>query len=145
MDTNAYMIKSDMGNSKVEMWPVWDFEWSIGIGWYEGSRPRPANYYVQNSPGYFYYDRLLKDSGFKAKVKEMWQNTSITNDILKYIDDTKKLLEKSQELNFRRWDIMNKRVSVGGIPMGSYDKEVECDRQFFINHMNWLNDEITKY
>ncbi len=145
MDTNAYMTKSDMGNSKVEMWPVWDFEWSIGIGWYEGSRPRPANYYVQNSPGYFYYDRLLKDSGFKAKVKEMWQNTSITNDILKYIDDTKKLLEKSQELNFRRWDIMNKRVSVGGIPMGSYDKEVECDRQFFINHMNWLNDEITKY
>ena len=145
MDTNAYMIKSDMGNSKVEMWPVWDFEWSLGIGWYEGSRPRPANYYVQNSPGYFYYDRLLKDSEFKSKVKEMWQNTSITNDILKYIDDTKKLLEKSQDLNFRRWDIMNKRVSVGGIPMGSYDKEVECDRQFFINHMNWLNDEMMKY
>lgn len=145
MDTNGYMIKSDMGNSKVEMWPVWDFEWSLGIGWYEGGRPRPANYYVQNSPGYFYFDRLLKDSAFKTNVKEMWQNTSITDDILQYIDDTKTLLGKSQELNFKRWDIMNIRVSVGGIPMGSYDKEVECDRQFFINHMNWLNDEILKY
>lgn len=40
---------------------------------------------------------------------------------------------------------MNTRVSVGGIPLGSYDKEVECDRQFFINHMNWLNEEISKY
>lgn len=143
MDTNPYLIKADMGDSKVQTGPVWDFEWSVGIGWYDGARPRPANYYVWNSN--LYYDRLLQDPTFKKEVKEMWQNISITEDILKYIDDTKKLLEKSQELNFRRWDIMNERVSVGGVPMGSYDKEVECDRQFFINHMNWLNEEISKY
>jgi len=40
---------------------------------------------------------------------------------------------------------MNIRVSVGGTPMGSYKKEVECDSQFFINHMNWLNSEISNY
>ena len=75
----------------------------------------------------------------------MWNSLNITDDILKYIDETTWLLKKSQELNFKRWDIMNIRVSVGGIPLGSYDKEVECDRQFFINHMNWLSDEISKY
>ncbi len=64
---------------------------------------------------------------------------------LKYIDDSQKLIGKSQELNFKRWDIMNVRVSVGGIPMGSFDKEVECDRQFFINRINWLNGELSKY
>ncbi|WP_298653380.1 CotH kinase family protein [uncultured Proteiniphilum sp.] len=144
MDTNVYLVKSDMGDSKVEMGPVWDFEWSVGIGWYEGARPRPANYYVWNSNA-FYYDRLLQDPLFKTKVREMWGTISITEDILQYIDETAVLLEKSQELNFKRWDIMNIRVSVGGIPMGSYEKEVECDRQFFINHMNWLNDEISNY
>lgn len=144
IDTNVYLVKSDMGDSKVEMGPVWDFEWSVGIGWYEGARPRPANYYVWNSND-FYYDRLLQDPVFKTRVREMWETISITDDILQYIDETAVLLGKSQELNFKRWDIMNIRVSVGGIPMGSYEKEVECDRRFFINHMNWLNGEISNY
>lgn len=144
IDTNVYLTKDDMGDSKVKMGPVWDFEWSIGIGWYEGPRPRPENYYVWNSNN-FYYNRLLLDPLFKSKVKEMWQTINITEEIIAFIDETAGLLQKSQELNFRRWDIMNERISVGGIPMGSYENEVECDRQFFIKHMNWLNGEISKY
>lgn len=144
MDTNVYLTKNDMQDSKIAMGPVWDFEWSLGIGWYEGARPRPADYYVWNSNA-FYYDRLLQDPSFKTKVKEMWNSMNVRDEILKYIDETSKTLQKSQELNFKRWDIMNIRVSVGGIPMGSFDKEVACDRQFFINHMNWLNEEISKY
>lgn len=144
MDTNVYMTKDDMGDSKVKMGPVWDFEWSIGIGWYEGARPRPANYYVWESNA-FYYNRLLQDPQFKTKVKEMWQTINVTDDILNYIDETAAILEKSQQLNFKRWNIMNERVSVGGIPMGSYEKEVECDRQFFINHMNWLDNEMLNF
>lgn len=143
-DTNVYMVKADMGDSKVEMYPVWDFEWSIGIGWYDGARPRPANYYVWNSNA-FYYDKLLQDPAFKTRIRELWQNTTVTDEILKYIDETSALLDLSQQLNFKRWNIMNQRVSVGGIPMGSYEAEVECDRQFFINHMNWLNSEFSKY
>lgn len=144
MDTNVYLIKEDMNDSKLSMGPVWDFEWSIGIGWYDGIRPRPANYYVWES-NVFYYDRLLQDPHFKAKVKELWNNIAVTDQILQHIDETTQLIGKSQELNFKRWDIMNTRVSVGGIPMGSYEKELEVDRQFFINHMNWLNGEIANY
>jgi len=144
MDTNVYLTKEDMGDSKVEMYPVWDFEWSIGIGWYDGPRPRPANYYVWNSNA-FYYDKLLQDPAFKTRIRELWQNTTVTDEILNYIDETSALLDLSQQLNFKRWNIMNQRVSVGGIPMGSYEAEVECDRQFFINHMNWLNNEFSNY
>jgi len=144
MDTNVYLIKEDMDDSKLTMGPVWDFEWSIGIGWYEGMRPRPADYYVWQSD-VFYYDRLLQAPQFKAKVKELWNTISVTDDILQHMEEMAQLIGKSQKLNFKRWDIMNTRVSVGGIPMGSYEKEVECDRQFFINHMNWLAAEISNY
>lgn len=144
MDTNVYLVKEDMHDSKLKMGPVWDFEWSLGIGWYDGPRPRPADYYVWESNA-FYYDRLLQDPGFKASVKAMWNGLSVTDDILEHYDETTQLIAKSQELNFKRWDIMDERVSVGGIPMGSYDKEVEVDRQFFINHMNWLASEFAKY
>ncbi|MDR0575446.1 MAG: CotH kinase family protein [Tannerella sp.] len=145
MDTNVYLTKIDMGDSKLFMGPAWDFEWSIGIGWYEGVRPGPADYYVWNGNA-FYYDRLLQDPAFKTEVKNIWTNyQSISQDILNYIDETTKLIDKSQELNFKRWDILNIRVSVGGIPLGSFEKEVECDRRFFINHINWLNTEMAKY
>jgi hypothetical protein len=141
MDTNVYLSKDDRSDSRLRMGPVWDFEWSLGIGWYEGGRPRPANYFVWESDA-FYYDRLLQDPAFTAKVKERWQGLHVTQDILQHIDNTQKLLEKSQQLNFRRWDILNERVSVGGIPLGSYEEEVACDRQFFINHIAWLETAI---
>lgn len=143
IDTNIYLTKDDMGDSKIVMGPVWDFEWSLGIGWYDGARPRPANYYVWNRD--FYFDTLLQDPAFKQKIKEEWQRINVYDDLLAYFDDTVELLDKSQELNFRRWDILNTKVSVGGIPLGSYEKEVECDRQFFINHFNWLDSEISNY
>jgi hypothetical protein len=145
IDTNIYLTKDDMGDSKLYMGPVWDFEFSLGIGWYEGPRPKPANYYVSNESSKFYFDRLLEDPAFKTKIKELWNRLNVTDEILKYMDDTVELLEKSQALNFKRWDIMNTRISAGGVPMGSYEKEVECDRQFFISHMNWLNEEFSRY
>ena len=143
IDTNVYMTKDDMGSSKIVMGPVWDFEWSIGIGWYDGPRPRPANYYVWNRD--FYFDTLLKDPAFKKLIKEEWQKLDVYDQLLNYFDETAKLLDKSQKFNFRRWDILNIRVSVGGRPLGSYEEEVACDRQFFINHYNWLNGEISRY
>ncbi|MDR1097768.1 MAG: CotH kinase family protein [Tannerella sp.] len=141
MDTNVYLTKEDDGDSRLLMGPVWDFEWSIGIGWYDGPRPRPADYYVWES-GAFYYDRLLQDPAFTSAVKARWQQLDVTQDILRHIDETEKLLQQSQALNFQRWDILNVRVSVGGIPLDSYEKEVACDRAFFISHMNWLHAAI---
>jgi hypothetical protein len=143
MDTNVYLTKEDAGDSRLFMGPVWDFEWSIGIGWYDGPRPRPANYFVWNSNA-FYYDRLLQDPGFISAVKARWQQMNVTQDILRHIDETEELLQQSQTLNFRRWDILNTRVSAGGIPLGSFEKEVACDREFFINHINWLNAAINE-
>ena len=146
IDTNPYMIKEDMtDHSKLSMGPVWDFEWSLGIGWYDGSRPRPPEYFVCYTD--FYFHKLLQDAVFAAKVKQMWEtcHSSITSDILQHIVDVQNEIMQSQELNFKRWDILNTRVSVGGIPLGSFEKEVECDRQFFINHMNWLGSVINNF
>jgi hypothetical protein len=141
MDTNVYLTKEDNGDSNLFMGPVWDFEWSIGIGWYDGVRPRPANYYVWESNA-FYYDRLLQDPVFTDEVRKQWQQINVMQDILRHIDETKEMLGPSQALNFQRWDILNTRVSVGGIPLGSYEKEVACDREFFVNHMHWLESAV---
>jgi spore coat protein CotH len=144
IDANVYLTKNDNGDSKLFMGPVWDFEWSLGVGYdYYGERPRPADYYVYAS-GAFYYDRLLLDPAFTAELKRQWQQADVTQDILHHIDETEEMLQRSQALNFRRWDILNIRVSHGGIPLGSHEKEVACDRQFFINHIDWLYTAINE-
>jgi hypothetical protein len=144
LDTNPFFIKADSTyDSKLSMGPVWDFEWSIGIGWYDGERPRPANYWVQVYTGW-YFEKLLTDGDFVEKLKYSWnQNkTLVKQEILQFMDKAEGDIMKSQAMNFRRWDIINEKVSVGGIPLGSFEKEVDCDRQFFINHMDWLDAAI---
>jgi len=147
IDTNPYLTKND-DTSKLYMGPVWDFEWSLGIGWYDGPRPRSADYWVWSDDTWdwndWYFVRLLESPAFTGKVKELWNTYKyqVTFDVLKYIADTREEIQASQALNFRRWDILGTRVSVGGIPLGSFDAEVECDKQFFINHITWLDSAI---
>jgi len=146
MDTNPYIVKEDMTDkSKLSMGPVWDFEWSLGIGWYYGSRPRPADYFVVYTDFYFY--RLMQDDRFASTVKRMWSTNQsrIYQEILQHFVNVQKEIMRSQELNFKRWDIQNVVVSVGGVPMGGFEKEVACDRQFFINRMSWLNNIINQF
>ena len=52
-------------------------------------------------------------------------------------------IDVSQQMNFKKWDILNQRVSVGGIPLGSYGAELECDKEFIVERVRWLDDEIS--
>ena len=127
------------------MGPVWDFEWSMGIGGYYGDRPRPADYFVIND-SYFYFNKLLQDAAFREKIKQMWNDNHVLlrEELLAYMDTLQNEIMKSQKLNFKRWDILNIQISVGGMPLGSFENEVACDKQFFINHMDWLDTAINE-
>lgn len=141
IDMNQYFFKNDnTEESKLCLGPAWDFEWSIGIGWYDGERPNPNNTFIVPT----YYSRIIEDINFKHSVKSMWQSdcNSIEADLIAYIDSLSEELTNSQKFNFIRWNIMDSIVSVGGVPMGSYENEVLCDKQFLHNHIEWLNSQI---
>lgn len=146
LDTNFFMYKNDATfDSKIFMGPVWDFEWSLGIGWYYGERPNTDHSFVKH----IYFSQsttsksLLEYDDFKSKIKEIWENKKDEiKTIIPYMDELKIKLDKSQKINFKRWDILNSSVSVGGIPLGSYDAEFECDKEFLNNHIEWLSSQI---
>ena len=143
LDTNLYITKYDnTANSKLHMGPVWDFEWSMGIGgWYSGTRPYPANGFVYNN---WYYEKLLTDTAFVQALQALWNahKTTLRQEVLNYIAAARREIYESQKVNFRRWNILNTTVSMGGIPLGSFDAEVDCDVQFFINRYEWLDSAI---
>ena len=145
MDTNYFLSKSSSADSsKLVMGPVWDFEWSIGIGWYEGERPRPADYWCVNG---WYFEKLLEEQDFIYELKSQWANLKQENPNLAAVinskmDDFAENISISQQMNFMRWPILNQRVSVGGIPLGSYESELACDKQFMVNRIEWLDSVI---
>ncbi len=145
IDTNPYSYISDLSSDKLKMGPVWDFEWSLGIGWYDGPRPRDVNYWVQKDQ--LYFTRLLEDEYFISELKNMWNNkkNQIANTLIDYINQQAEVIKKSRELNFKKWnDLLTNRISVGGVPLGNYEAELTCDLEFFSNRIKWLDAEINK-
>ncbi|UTC58996.1 hypothetical protein ABK01_10515 [Treponema sp. OMZ 305] len=145
LDTNTYCYINDLLSDKLKLGPVWDFEWSLGIGWYDGHRPRDVNYWAQKDQ-YLYFKRLLEDEYFVNHLKNIWNNKKnyIKDNIFSFIDEKADEIEQSRILNFKRWNILHERISVGGIPLGSYESELSCDKEFLKKRIDWLDKEIEK-
>lgn len=139
LDTNPYIHIDDLATGKLKMGPLWDFEWSMGIGWYDGPRPRPADYFTWRDG--FYFPRLLEDPAFVAELKDVWSRhkDALRSELFAFIDAQAAINGRSQELNFLRWPILFEKVSVGGVPMGSYWAEVQCDKEFLSNRLDWVD------
>lgn len=147
IEPNVYLTKNDMSaESKLFMGPVWDMEWSMGIGWYDGAKPRNPDYWVwRTSPrgNEFYYDRILQDADFAVEIKTLWNKYKpALQTVFNYIESVRQQINSSQELNFRRWDILDRQVSVEGIPLGTFDAEVNCTALFLQNRIQWLDNAL---
>lgn len=138
-ECNMYMVKyDDTDNSRLAMGPMWDFDWCLGSGYYYGTeRPNPNHHIVSTH----YFRKLAADSLFMAEVARVHRQygPKVREDVLRYYDKLTEYLRFSQVLNFERWPILDKRVSIGALPLGSWEQEVECDRRFFLAHYEYLD------
>lgn len=137
-ECNMYMVKyDDTDNSRLAMGPMWDFDWCLGSGYYYGTeRPNPHHHLVSTH----YFRKLAADSLFMAEVARLHRQYGykVREGVLKYYEELREQLRLSQELNYQRWPILNERISIGAYPLGSWEREVECDRQFFLTHYDYL-------
>ena len=136
---NLYVVKyDDTSDSRLALGPLWDFDRSLGYDHYDGEeRPNPNHHLVATH----YFRRLSADSLFMAEVIRLHckYGPKVREGVLRYYDELSGLLSKSQALNFERWPILNEWMSIGTRPLGSWEKEVACDRQFFIDHYDYLD------
>lgn len=144
-ECNRYFFKYDNTNdSKLKMGTLWDFEWCLGVGPDVTSERPFTNYHLKNK---LYFNRLYKDPLFMAKVAEIHKQygDKIYSGVLDFYDELSDSLSLSQAENFRRWPILDKPVGWAYVPLGSWQNEVNCDKQFFINHYEWLNNTLLPY
>lgn len=138
---SVYMTKNRYSN-KFVVGPVWDFD----IAFDNEKRAYPTDRYND-----FLYTTSVnlasetvremanvivkKDISARKRLVELWEKVRKEQGInatslLEYIDRTAQLLNESQRLNFKRWDILNYQVHENPQAAGSYEGELEVLKNY---------------
>jgi hypothetical protein len=149
------------------MGPIWDFDISLGnaAGAPSSSYSSAASgFYVKNAyntGGGFDYTtwpwtqtpqkqsnwlyRLFQDPWFAARVKERWNGKKAELALTAFIDQRAAYLEKAQQVNFRKWNILNSNFGYGVLATGSattYAAQVAYVKNFLTQRVTWLDTNI---
>lgn len=145
-----YVLNSK--NDKLEMYPMWDAEWSLGLaarggdyyGWHLPPHDSPYDIFIWRNSKYF--DRLFEDEYFRNYVNAVWDEIkSNIPDLLLRIEEIKESIKFSQKRNFDKWDILGKYISVGLVTFNSWEEEVAYTEDFFRKRVEWLDENLSKY
>ena len=148
---SVYMYK-DGNQGKFFTGPSWDYDLSFE----NDGRTYPINNindYIYCSKGSVASDavkqmvtRIVKnDSSAKARLAEIWgQSKGSLADLNSYVDQTATLLEESQQLNFKRWPIMNEWVHQNPRIDGSYAGEVKRVKDYITNRLTKFDQLVNK-
>ena len=148
---SVYMYK-DRDNDKMYTGPVWDFD----LAFENDNRTYPVNNktdYIYRSGGScagnmksFVDNIVIYNTSAKNQLKEIWgqaRESGLTEEnLLQFVNDMETKLQASQQLNFKRWPIMNEYVHQNPRIWGSYEAEVENVRNYIKNRLVWMDNRI---
>lgn len=91
--------------------------------------------------------RILSDEEASKRLTEIYSyyrdRNIISQEVLtQVVDSCEQLLEQSQNLNFKRWRIMNQRVHENPVIHGSYDAEVDNVRNYVSDRIAWMDRKL---
>ncbi len=134
---------------KMEMYHVWDFDLTLGnCGYFDMTVGNgPEGFWVRDfasdcRKGSNWFNLMLKDPAFKDMLKVRWNELKPELEkIAEFIDDQAAVLDKAQKRNFEVWSIMESVDWVKFPSLGSYEREVEYLRNFYVERLRWLDSQ----
>ena len=133
---SIYMSK-ERGEEKFVVGPVWD----VDLGFDNDYRTYPIagkNDYIYRSGGSVASDAvkrladriLIADAKSRERLKYLWSDARVNRHYnptyyCKLVDRYAEQLAESQELNFKRWNILGESVHMNPAVSGSYEGEVQ--------------------
>ena len=147
---STYMYKH-RGSDIMFTGPVWNFD----IAFDNDVRTYPVcskNDYVFRSGGscagnmHNFVSDIINDQAGLAKLKEIWaaaRNGGLTKENIEaFVTSHEQLLDRSQQLNFKRWPILSERVHQNPRALGSYSAEVEAVRKYMNDRIDWMDNKL---
>lgn len=129
---------------KMEMYHLWDFDLTLGnCGYFWGEVGNgPENFWIKIDK---WFPHLFKDPAFVSSLQNRWDELyPELAKIPEFIDEQVLYLDKAQKRNFEVWDI-NASIDWVMFPsLGSYEKEVDYLKEFYVKRLEWLDRELDK-
>ena len=151
---SCYLTKEPGG--KLKMGPPWDFDLAFGNfstdnqkydTWASvGREKKPEeekNPYVRTT----WFNYLLEDPNFTKQLKARWNeiNDKIVKTALKEIDECYKVINQSQEENFKVWKILGVKAAFESkktAALKTYDEQIEYLKNFIKTRQAWMDKTI---
>jgi|SRR5690554_20981 len=157
-----YIVQETLGNAepnpyyvlnsrtdKLEMYPAWDFEWSLGLAYRENNNwilppaTSPVAHFYHRT---LYFKRLFEDPYFVDLVKKEWVKAKANLPVLEEIIEKKaENIKYAQTKNFSRWSILGKFISVGLVKFDTWEEEVNYEKEFLDARVEWMDNEISNW
>ena len=148
---SVYMYK-ERNDEMIYTGPVWDFD----LAFENDNRTYPImskTDYIYRSGGSCagnmksFVDRIVvSDAASRAQLLTIWDEVrqgGLTEEYLvNFIDQMEQTLDQSQQLNFTRWPIMNKKVHQNPVIWGSYAAEVQNVRRYITERIAWMDNKL---
>lgn len=151
---SVYMYKKP-NDGKLYTGPIWDYDLAFDNDY--------RTYPINNLSGYIYNTNgsvasgsvrdmvtriVTEDKSAHQRLITIWDDACAKRGIdevslLKYVAKTKELLYESQQLNFKRWKILDQYVHQNPQALGSYDAEVKTVEDYIKGRITKL-DELIK-
>lgn len=133
----------DARNGVLYTGPAWDYD----LAFENDNRTYPINElydFIYAEKGSVAADavrtmvnRIVKqDAQARARLVEIWDDVRPSlEDLNDYVDETAALLDEAQQLNFKRWNILNSRVHQNPKAYGSYEAEVKVVKDYITGRL----------
>lgn len=148
---SVYQYKK-RGEDKVYTGPVWDFD----IAFDNDYRTYPLNNKsefvcfsggsVAGDMGTFVRRIVLQDPNTMSELKSHWQvgrcNQITEEDLCQWIDSMALAMDRSQQLNFMRWNILHNQEHMNPVARGSYAAEVNYLKEYITKRIQWMDNRL---
>lgn len=147
-------IYKNRGDDKFYFGPVWDFDLSFD----NDSRTYPINTKTPlwlalsaftNAAGDAknFVSKIMSDPEMTVQLKAIYsyyrdRNSISKESLLAVVDDYANYLDQSQQLNFKRWRIMDRSVHENPVVHGSYDAEIANVKEYINQRIDWIDSKL---
>ena len=149
LEPNMYYVLPSR-KDKLQVAPVWDAEWSLGLAYREDEYAGWAGLPTQPDrcqaiwSKWKYFGRLFEDPYFVDQVRKEWEalkpKLPAFQDKMAYVADG---ISADQARNFDKWGTLGWHVSVGLVRFDTWEEEVTYVSDFFKDRVAWLDNYLT--
>jgi hypothetical protein len=140
---STYVYKKRL-DDKLYFGPMWDYDIAFNNDNRLGDATQKLMRQYAFSPR-TWIEQIWLDEWFQQAVWRRWKEIAVNNlsgTLNTYINDTRALLDESQQLNFNKWNVLNTRVYRETYLFTTYDGGVDYLKTYIGNRINYLNTAL---